>query len=103
MRAVTRLGRLALAVVTLLACTNGSTPPGHVLTGTWVDTTGWHQAQLIASPRGADLLTSCTTAHFPPLQLDDSLSFQARGVFTAAVGLVSVPDVATIAGRVVGD
>src|SRR5947208_16427538 len=51
------------------------------------------------------LQTSCTNAHFPPLHLNDSLAFQARGVYTAAIGLVSVRlgDSATIAGRVVGD
>lgn len=105
MRPGTRLVRLGLAVVTLVACTNGSTPPGHVLTGRWVDTTLWFQPQLSASSHGADFSTSCTSAHFPPLQLDDSLWFQARGVYTAAVGLVAVPvgGVATITGRVVGD
>src|SRR2546430_5002482 len=34
--------------------------------------------------------TSCTNAHFPALYLNDSLAFQARGVYTAAIGLVSV-------------
>jgi len=105
MRPGTRLVRLGLAVVTLVACTSSSTPPGHVLTGTWVDVTGGLQPQLSASSRGADFSTSCTNAHFPSLQLDDSLAFRARGVYTAAVGLVTVEvgDVATITGRVVGD
>ena len=105
MRPGTRLVRLGLAVVTFVACTNGSTPPGHVLTGTWVDTNRGLQPQLSASTHGADFSTSCTTAHFPPLQLDASLSFQARGAYTAAVGLVTpqVGDLTTITGRVVGD
>lgn len=102
MRPGTPLIRFGLAVVTLVACTNGSTPPRHVLTGTWVDTTGFF-AQLSASSQGADLTTSCTIEHFPPIELDDSLRFQARSVYTAAIGLVAIPASVTITGRVVGD
>lgn len=105
MRPGTRLVRLGLAAATLVACTSSSTPPGHVLIGTWVDLARGLQPQLSASSRGADFSTSCTNAHFPPLQLDDSLAFQARGVYTAAVGLVTVEagDTTTITGRVLGD
>lgn len=103
MRPGTPIVRFGLAVVTLVACTNGSTPPRHVLTGTWVDTTRPFQPQLSASSSGADLTTSCTIEHFPPIELDDSLRFQAQSLYTAAVGLVLVPSSVTIAGRVVGD
>jgi hypothetical protein len=80
--------------------------PGDVLGGTWVNTTSHgYGLQLSASGGGADYNTSCTNAHFPPLLLNDSLAFQARGVYTTAIGLVSVRigDSATIAGRVQGD
>jgi hypothetical protein len=49
------------------------------------------------------LTTSCTIAHFPPIELDDSLRFQATSVYTGAWGLVAVPASVTITGRVVGD
>jgi hypothetical protein len=79
--------------------------PRNVLIGTWSspEGTGW-PIQLVAGDTSADLRTPCTTAHFPPLRLDDSLTFQAKGVFTAAVGLVTVHvgDSTSIAGRVVG-
>jgi hypothetical protein len=97
------LVRLGLAVVTLVACTNGSTPPRHVLTGTWVDTTRTFQLQLSASSTGADLTTSCSFEHFPPIELDDSLRFQAQSVRTGAVGLFLVPASVTVTGQVVGD
>lgn len=103
MRPGTRLVRLGLAVVTLVACTNGSTPPRHVLTGTWVDTTQSFQPQLSASSTGADLTTDCSFEHFPPIVLDDSLRFQAQSVSTGAVGLFAVPASVTISGQVVGD
>src|SRR5947209_19993852 len=103
MRPGTPLVRLGLAVVTLVACTNGSTPPRHVLTGTWVDTTRWYRPQLSASSQGADLTTSCTIERFPPIELDDSLRFQATSVYTGAWGLVAVPASVTITGQVVGD
>jgi hypothetical protein len=104
MRTGTRLVQLGLAVIAL-ACGNRLTAPGHVLTGTWVDTTAGLTPQLSASSLGADFSTTCTNAHFPPLQLDDSLSFRAQGLYTEAIGLVSVRvgDPATIAGRVLGN
>jgi hypothetical protein len=102
MRAFTPLIRLGFAVVTLVACTNGSLPPRHVLTGTWVDTTGFY-TQLTASSQGADLTTSCSIEHFPPIELDDSLRFQATSLYTGAFGLFAVPATVTITGRVVGD
>jgi len=80
--------------------------PGDVLSGTWANTTTHgYGLQLSASGVGADYSTSCTNAHFPPLLLNDSLAFHARGVYTNAIGLVSVRvgDSATIAGRVLGD
>ena len=98
--------RIPLAVTAiLLACT---TPlaPGDVLSGTWANTTSHgYWLQLTASFGGADFSTSCTTAHFPPLRLTDSLTFQAQGRYTVAVGLVAVRvgDPATISGRVLGD
>jgi len=76
------------------------------LSGTWANTISHGYAlQLSASSVGADFSTSCTVAHFPPLQLDDSLSFRARGAYTVAIGLVSVRvgDPATITGRLLGD
>jgi len=79
--------------------------PGDVLVGTWSNTTTHgYPIQLAASATGADLSTSCTTAHFPALRLDDSLSFQATGVYTRAIGLVAVRvgDPATIAGQALG-
>ena len=79
--------------------------PGDVLRGNWANaTTHAFGLQLSASGAGADYSTSCTNAHFPPLVLDDSLGFQARGVYTNAVGLVSVRvgDSATISGRLEG-
>ena len=104
MRPARRLLPLGLAA-TALACANPLTPH-HVLTGTWTNTTssGW-ALQLSASSLGADFSTPCTKVHFPPLELDDSLSFRARGVYTEATGLVAVRigDAATIAGRVEGD
>jgi hypothetical protein len=103
MRPGTPLVRLGLGVVTLAACTNGSTPPRHVLTGTWVDTTRQFRPQLSASSQGADLTTSCTIEHFPPIELDDSLRFQTTSLYTRAWGLVAVPASVTVTGRVVGD
>ena len=98
-----------LAVVIAVGCTEplATRPPvpRHVLVGTWSspEGSGW-PIQLAATASGADLRTPCTTAHFPALRLDDSLAFLARGVFTAAVGLVTahVGDSTSIAGRVVG-
>jgi len=99
-----RLIPLGLAA-TALACANPLTPD-HALTGTWANTTSYGWAlQLSASSLGADFSTPCTKVHFPPLELDDSFSFQARGVYTVAIGLVAVRvgDPATITGRVEGD
>ena len=84
-------------------CGAGSTSsPTRCLDRNVVDP-GW-PIQLAATANGADLRTPCTAAHFPALRLDDSLTFQARGVFTAAGGLVSahVGDSTSIAGRVDG-
>ena len=96
-----------LAVVIAVGCTQPVEPlvPGDALVGTWSSPkgSGW-PIQLAATAGGADLRTPCTTARFPALRLDDSLTFQARGVFTAAGGLVTahVGDSTSIAGRVVG-
>jgi hypothetical protein len=98
---VTALGLAAIA----LAC-QGPFAPGDTLSGIWANNTSHgYGLQLSASAVGADYNTSCTNAHFPPLHLNDSLVFQARGVYTAAIGLVSVRvgDSITIGGRVVGD
>ena len=98
---LTPLGLAAIA----LACA-GPFAPGDTLSGRWANTTSHgYGLQLSASAVGADYSTSCTNAHFPPLHLNDSLAFQARVVYTAAIVLVSVRvgDSATIAGRVVGD
>ena len=95
------LGLTAIA----LACASPFAP-GDVLSGTWANTTSHgYGLQLSASTAGADYSTSCTRAHFPPLRLNDSLAFQARGVYTVAIGVVSVRvgDSATIAGRVLGN
>ena len=100
-RYLIRLGLAAGAV----ACAS-PLAPGDVLSGTWANTTTHgYGLQLSASAVGADYSTSCTNAHFPPLRLDASLTFRAQGVYTTAIGLVSVRvgDVATIAGRVLGD
>lgn len=86
MRPGTPLVRLGLGVVTLAACTNGSTPPRHVLTGTWVDTTRQFRPQLSASSQGADLTTSCTIEHFPPIELDDSLRFSGNVTLHGGMG-----------------
>ncbi len=79
--------------------------PGDVLVGTWSNTTAHgFPIQLAASTSGADLSTSCTTAHSPALRLDASLTFQATGVYTRAIGLVSVRvgDAVTVAGQALG-
>ena len=104
MKGATLLIPLGLAALAL-ACSDPFAP-GDVLSGTWANTTSHgYGLQLSASADGADYSTSCTNAHFPPLILNDSLAFQARGVYTKAIGLVSVRvgDSATIAGRVPGN
>lgn len=99
--------RYVMVIGIALACTEPLAPlvPRNVLVGTWSspEGSGW-AIQLAATANGADLRTPCTAAHFPALRLDDSLTFQARGVFTAAGGAVTahVGDSTTIAGRVVG-
>mgnify|MGYP001268894643 CR=1 FL=1 len=95
------LGVAAIA----LACAD-PVASGDFLSGTWANTTSHgYGLQLSASSGGADYRTSCTNAHFPPLQLDDSLGFYARGAYTTAVGSVAVRvgDSTTIAGRLVGN
>ena len=80
--------------------------PGDILQGTWASSSGsGQQTQLMASRLGADVRTPCTTAHFPPLRLDDSLYFRASGVFTAAItigGSIHAGDPITVSGRMVG-
>jgi len=96
--------RYLIVIAITVGCTE-PLAPGDVLVGRWSspEGAGW-PIQVAASASGADLSTPCTTAHFPPLRLDDSLTFQARGVFTKAGGAVSarVGDSTTIAGRVDG-
>ncbi len=99
-----KLAGLGLATIAL-SCGNPFAP-GDALSGTWANTTSHgYGLQLSTSSGGADYSTSCTNAHFPPLVLNDSLGFHSRGVYTNAVGLVSVRvgDSATITGRVLGD
>ena len=101
---ITRLTALGLAAIAL-ACA-GSFGPGDVLSGSWANTASHgYGLQLSASAAGADFSTSCTSAHFLPLHLNDSLAFQARGVYTRATGAVSVRvgDSTSIAGRVLGE
>src|SRR5436190_20151942 len=97
---LTLLGLAAIA----LACANPFAP-GDTLSGIWANTTSHgYGLQLSALAVGADYSTSCTNAHFPPLHLNDSLAFQARGVYTAAIGSASLRlgDSATIVGRSFG-
>ena len=98
---------MGITLAFALGCTQPVEPrvPGDALVGTWSspEGSGW-PIQLAATAGGADLGTPCTTAHFPALRLDDSLHFQARGVVTAAGGLVpaQVGDSTTITGRADG-
>jgi len=104
MRRTLRLIPLGLTAISL-AC-GAPLTPGDILSGTWANTTSHGYAlQLAASAGGADFSTSCTVAHFPPLQLRDSLAFRGLGRYTVANGLVSVRvgDTVTIAGRVLGE
>jgi len=94
--------RYVVLIGIVLACTQ-TLAPRDVLVGSWASGGGW-PVQLAANSNGADFSTPCTTARFPALRLDDSLHFRARGVVTAAGGLVTVQvgDSTTITGRVDG-
>ena len=100
------VGIAAAGVAALaLRCTS-PLGPGDILQGAWSSTSGHGQTQLTASRVGADVRTPCTTAHFPALRLDDSLFFQASGVFTAATtigGSIHVGDPTTVSGRMIGN